>query len=128
MGRVGSCGLGITDANERAALDVVRTRVVCRTAYGYSWEVSSLFMLGLGTTERGTMIQPYADIDGDSNVRAFEFGPTWIDVYFHGTPKPYRYSHRSCGPYHCGQLNALALSGEGLNSYIMRNVKDRYER
>lgn len=74
------------------------------------------------------MIQPYADIDRDSNVRAFELGPTWIDVYFHGEPKPYRYSHSSCGSYHCEQLKVLALSGDGLNSYIMRNIKYGYER
>lgn len=74
------------------------------------------------------MRQPYANIDGDSNVREFEIGPDWIDVYFKGTAKPYRYSHRTCGEHHCAQLKALAVAGDGLNSYIMRHVKYGYER
>lgn len=73
-------------------------------------------------------MQPYADIDGDSNVRAFEIGPEWIDVYFHGTARSYRYSYSTCGRDHCEQLKALAVAGNGLNSYIMRNVKYLYER
>ena len=74
------------------------------------------------------MIQPYANVDGDSGVSAFEIAATWIDVYFHGAPKRYRYSHRSCGAAHCEQLKALAMAGNGLNSYIMRHVKYGYER
>lgn len=73
------------------------------------------------------MIQSYANIDGDSSVRAFEIGTTWIDVHF-SDGKVYRYSHRSCGQAHCEQMKSLALSGDGLNSYIMRNVRFAYER
>jgi hypothetical protein len=74
------------------------------------------------------MVQPYANLGGNSNVRAFEIGSTWIDVHFHNSDRVYRYSHGSCGPHHCEQLKARALAGQGLNSYIMHQVKYDYEK
>jgi hypothetical protein len=81
-----------------------------------------------GTAVGGGMIRTYANLGGDSGVEAFEIAPDWIDIYFRRSPRVYRYSYDSCGTQHCEQLKNLALGGEGLNSYITRNVKYGYER
>lgn len=73
-------------------------------------------------------MQLYKDLNHDSNVEAFSIGPDYIDVKFKGTYKIYRYSYQSAGREHVERMKALAEFGDGLNSYIMQNVKYDYER
>lgn len=73
-------------------------------------------------------MQLYADINNDSGVHWFEIADTSITVWFTGTQKPYTYSYQSAGQSHVEQMKRLALSGNGLNSYINRNVKFKYVR
>lgn len=40
-------------------------------------------------------MQRYLNVDGDSNIEAYEIGTTYIDVKFFGTAKVYRYSYYS---------------------------------
>ena len=70
----------------------------------------------------------YKNINHDSNVEAYSIGLDYIDVKFFGTAKVYRYSYRSAGREHVEKMKTLAKQGDGLNSYIMRNVKFNYER
>lgn len=73
-------------------------------------------------------MRPYLNIDGDSNVEAYETGANYIDVEFKGTTKVYRYSYQSAGRENVEQMKILAQRGTGLNSFIMRNVRTKYER
>ncbi|MGA9697559.1 MULTISPECIES: hypothetical protein [Acinetobacter] len=69
----------------------------------------------------------YKDIDNDSNVTHFEIGSTYITVWFQGTARSYTYSYYKAGQFHIEKMKVLAKSGNGLNSYIMRNVKKLYD-
>lgn len=68
----------------------------------------------------------YSDIDGDSGVLAYEIGIDYIDVQFKGTSKIYRYSYQSADRENVETMKELAQSGNGLNSFINKNVKYRY--
>lgn len=71
---------------------------------------------------------PYKDMDGDSNVEAYEIYADAIAVKFNGTSKIYTYSYRSAGKQHIELMKKLAKNGDGLNSYINNNCKYKYER
>lgn len=72
-------------------------------------------------------MQRYLDIDGDSNVEAYDIGPDYIRVKFYGTPKIYQYSYQKAGRENIETMKGLARSGEGLNSFINRSVKKLYD-
>ncbi|MCD6212759.1 MAG: hypothetical protein J7J02_07225 [Sulfurovum sp.] len=73
-------------------------------------------------------MQKYKDIDHDSNVESYEINDTSITVWFKGTAKPYTYSYDIAGVSHVEKMKQLAIAGDGLNSYIMLNVKYKYDR
>lgn len=73
-------------------------------------------------------MQVYADIDNDSGVNGFEINADSITVWFTGTARPYTYSYESAGRDHVETMKRLAKSGDGLNSYINRNVRNKYVR
>ena len=68
----------------------------------------------------------YKDLDGDSGIRSYEIGDSFIMVTFDGG-KTYRWSYAKAGRFHVEQMKKLAEYGDGLNSYIMRNVKKLYD-
>lgn len=68
----------------------------------------------------------YKNINGDSNVLAYEIGNDYIDVQFKGTAKTYKYSYQSTGKANVETMKKLAKNGDGLNSFINRNVKYLY--
>lgn len=68
----------------------------------------------------------YFNRGGDSNVFSFEIGQDYIDVAFNGGAA-YRYSLASVGASNLQTMIQLAQAGEGLNSFINRNVRSRYE-
>ncbi len=68
----------------------------------------------------------YRDIDGDSGVLAYAIGADYIDVQFKGTSKLYRYSYQSAGRENVESMKVLAQNGNGLNSFINKNVKYLY--
>jgi len=70
----------------------------------------------------------YRDIDGDSGVYSYEFGEDYIDIQFKGAHRVYRYSYQSAGRDNVQTMKRLAQSGDGLNSFINRNVKYLYEK
>lgn len=72
-------------------------------------------------------MERYKNVNGNSNVSAFSFGPDYIDVQFKGGAI-YRYSYRSAGSIKVEQMKKLAIQGYGLNSYIMRNARKEYEK
>lgn len=70
----------------------------------------------------------YGNLNGNSNVEAYQIGNDYIDVKFGGTAKIYRYSYSSAGMSHVETMKKLARQGYGLNSYIMKNVRFGYEK
>lgn len=69
----------------------------------------------------------YRDIDGDSGILSFECGADWISVEFErGAHRHYTYTYASAGSFHIERMKALADQGEGLNSYIRKNVAKAY--
>lgn len=69
----------------------------------------------------------YKDLDRDSGVRRYEYGPDWIEVEFErGSIRTYRYTYLSAGSTHIEEMKRLADLGEGLNAYIQRNVAQQY--
>ncbi len=71
-------------------------------------------------------MQTYKNLDGNSSVRAFLIGDKYIDVEFN-SGRIYRYSYGSAGIANVEQMKRMAVEGRGLNSFIMRNVRDKYE-
>lgn len=72
------------------------------------------------------MFIPYKNINNDSNVSSYEIGSDYISVQF-TNGSIYVYSYRKAGKYHVVRMKALAVSGDGLNSYIMRNCSKLYD-
>ena len=66
----------------------------------------------------------YKNLGGDSNVQAYEFGPDSITVKFKsGINQFYLYDNNRPGAYHIEQMKSLAIAGQGLNSYIGKNLR-----
>ena len=70
-------------------------------------------------------MEPYKDIGGDSGISAFELGPGTITIRF-SDGGIYRYDGSRPGAAHVARMQALAVAGNGLNTYINRHVRDRY--
>lgn len=72
-------------------------------------------------------MQKYQDINGDTGVFAYEDGDGFIAVKFKDNAT-YLYTNESAGSHNITQMKTLAQNGDGLNSFINRNVKKRYAR
>lgn len=73
------------------------------------------------------MFVNYKNKGGNSNVEAYEIGPTYIRVRFFGNPRVYKYSYFKAGMTHVEEMKALANRGQGLNSYILLYCKYLYD-
>ncbi len=71
-------------------------------------------------------MQNYKNVNGDSNVIAYELGDTYIRVQF-GDYSIYKYTHISAGQENIEHMKKLAVQGHGLNAFINTNVKFGYE-
>jgi len=69
----------------------------------------------------------YANLGGKSNVVSYEYGDTYITIQF-SSGRPYTYSYESAGMANVETMKQLADSGQGLNSFVMRNVRTLYEK
>ncbi|MGR6858933.1 hypothetical protein ACU5EH_00665 [Aliivibrio salmonicida] len=72
-------------------------------------------------------MQKYSNFGGDSNVHSFEIAADSITVVFNGGAT-YLYTIGSTGITDIVEMKRLAMSGQGLNSYIGRVVKKRFAR
>ena len=72
-----------------------------------------------------TVMKPYLDVKGTSNVSGYGIGRSWIIVQFKDGSM-YLYTGRSCGAETVREMKRLASLGEGLNSFINKNVKESY--
>lgn len=72
---------------------------------------------------------PYRNVNGGSNVEAFEIDADSITVRFRsGRWRNYLYTSRRPGTAVVERMKALALQGHGLNSYISTTVRSNFER
>lgn len=69
----------------------------------------------------------YINRNGNSGVRAYEIGDNFIIVHFSNLAV-YEYNYQVTGIENVEQMKQLAINGEGLNSFINRNVKLKYSR
>jgi len=69
----------------------------------------------------------YLNLGGDSGVSAYEIGSDYISVQF-STGKIYTYSYASAGSQNIETMKTLAVNGSGLNSFIMKNVRNDFVR
>lgn len=81
----------------------------------------------LSVMSERSIMKTYQDIDRDSGVIAYDYGPDWIHVRFSDLAT-YRYTYKSAGAGNVEEMKRLADSGEGLNAFINTNVKFKYER
>jgi hypothetical protein len=72
-------------------------------------------------------MEKYSNKGGDSGVSAYEIGHDYIKVKFSRTFRTYTYSYRKAGSVHVENMKRLAQSGNGLNSYINKYVKELYD-
>lgn len=70
-------------------------------------------------------MERYANRGGDSNVVAYEMDPSSIQVQF-GDGSVYLYTYAVTGVAEVERMKELAQLGQGLNSYIGKNVRKRY--
>ena len=74
-----------------------------------------------------TGMETYANRGGDSNVTHFAIGPDSITVRFRDGAE-YLCTYSTPGRSDVERMKELARQGTGLNEFISRTVKKRYER
>jgi hypothetical protein len=72
-------------------------------------------------------MERYKNLGGDSGVAAYELAATSITVQFHDGAV-YLYTDASAGRDAIQTMKELAIAGQGLNEYINRYVRKKYER
>jgi hypothetical protein len=72
-------------------------------------------------------MKPYANLGGSSGVVSYETGPDSITVQFKDG-SIYLYTNQSAGSAYIERMKSLAISGQGLNSFISTVVKKLYEK
>lgn len=75
--------------------------------------------------EGGHTMERYKNLSGDSGVAAFETGADFIRVRF-TDGAVYRYDRRSTGARNVEQMKRLARIGQGLATFINKNVRHAY--
>jgi len=70
-------------------------------------------------------MERYKNLGGDSGISAYEIGNDSITVQF-SSGSVYLYTYQSAGRDNIEHMKKLAITGEGLNSFIMRNVRKAY--
>lgn len=71
-------------------------------------------------------MEPYKNLGRNSGIHSFELQDDQITVFFSDRTQ-YVYTMRSVGSENLETMKQLAVDGQGLNSYIMRQVRKSYE-
>jgi hypothetical protein len=93
-----------------------------RKSYGRSGKTLTFIRSSFNKREH---MERYRNIGGDSAVRAYQIGDDSIQVQFTDL-SVYLYNNRSTGSTNIEHMKALAMAGQGLNSFISRVVKKAY--
>jgi hypothetical protein len=70
-------------------------------------------------------MQRYRNLSGHSGVRAYECSPGFIKVRF-TNGETYVYDDTTPGRRDVARMQALAIAGRGLSTYIAQHVRERY--
>jgi hypothetical protein len=70
-------------------------------------------------------MRPYPDIEHDSGISAYEIGQGSITIRF-ADGGIYLYDASAPGAKHVAEMQKLARSGRGLNTYINKHVRRNY--
>ncbi len=70
-------------------------------------------------------MEPYSGVDDDSGVIWYEIAPDGITVQFK-TGGTYLYTYGSAGKLNVERMKQLAISGDGLNSFMNKYTKRLY--
>jgi len=72
-------------------------------------------------------MERYKNLGGNSNIYGYEIGQDSISVQFNDG-SVYLYTSQSAGNLNISNMQRLAISGHGLNSFINTNTRKRYAR
>ena len=73
-------------------------------------------------------MEQYRNLSGRSGVNFFEIGMDFIRVQFSNDPAVYVYDYEKPGSDEVEEMKILALSGNGLSTYIATQIRDNYSR
>lgn len=74
-------------------------------------------------------MERYRNSGGNSGIEVYEIGEDYVAVRFNGNSRVYSYSYSGgAGEHHVENMKELAINGSGLNSYIMRHVRNLYDK
>jgi hypothetical protein len=71
-------------------------------------------------------VEIYKDLKGNSGVSEYQIGSDWIIVRFKDGDA-YKYTYGSAGVSNIEDMKKLARMGSGLNEFINKNVRKRYD-
>ena len=69
----------------------------------------------------------YQNHSGNSGVIGYEISETAIRIWFRNGDD-YRYTYKSAGQKNIENMKTLAVSGNGLTTYINQHVSEKYEK
>ena len=69
----------------------------------------------------------YADIGSDSGIDSYAYGEDFVQIKFK-TGEVFEYTTKSAGSANIKKLIKLAEAGDGLNTFLSRNVRKKYSR
>ncbi|MDR2818118.1 MAG: hypothetical protein LBB37_01580 [Endomicrobium sp.] len=72
-------------------------------------------------------MQQYLNLGEKSGIEVYEISGTYISIKFKRSSKIYIYRYNRAGRDNVEIMKILARKGQGLNSYIMKNVKDLHD-
>jgi len=72
-------------------------------------------------------MQPYKNVAENSGVSAYEIGDDFIVIEFQDG-STYLYNYQSTSVVNIEQMKVLALTGEGLTTFINQHVREHYAK
>lgn len=70
---------------------------------------------------------PYGNLSGQSGIIAYEAGSDNIIIQFNDG-EMYLYTYSATGEKHVEEMKRLAQKGEGLTTYLNKNIRERHQR
>jgi hypothetical protein len=72
-------------------------------------------------------MHPYQNSKDNAGVTAYEIGDDYIIAEFQDGSR-YLYTYQSTGKKHIDQMKVLAITGQGLTTYINQHVREHYAK
>ena len=82
---------------------------------------------GMRKPKRQQIFARYQNVGGKSKVERYHLAKDAVTIEFADCSK-YIYTNQSATPVNIAKMKELAVAGKGLDAFIDKNVKDRFER